>query len=274
MQVSLPPPQEHIARYTSTQQQQTSDCDPKQHISLLYKHTIVCAPVEREQVTVDTQTQQTKITQRKQKLASLYTQSKHWQNAKFIQSTSQSTAGTHTTKTTEHKSPGLKENVSTEDVLACLNSNHSYLTLEAEELWVSFVYSGNSSGSPCVHVPSTCWLQVRGLGNGTISLLIFNVTCFTNNQFGVHSKMKNRVSFNCDPTAWVAPGFELAMTSNWANLSIDMKDEDTPFSLHAQLKIVQHRRGNRLEMRKVTDNLGTPLYVLFLKSSGCTIQNS
>ena len=208
---------------------------------------------------MDTQTQQTKITQRKQKLASLHTQPKRWQNTTFIQSTSQSTAGTHMATTKDHKSPGLKANITTEDVLDCLNNNHSYLTLEAEEVWINFVYTGNLSGSPHVHVPSTCWLQVRGSVHGTMSLLIFNVTCFTNNQFVVHSKMRNRHTIDCDPTAWMAPGFEVAMDSNWTNLSIDVKDKDAPFSLHAQLKIVQERRGNRLEMRKVTDNLGTLL---------------
>ena len=210
-------------------------------------------------MTGNTQTQQTKMTQAKQKLAALYTHPKRWQNITSIQSTSQSTAGTHMATTKDHKSPSLKENVTTEDVLGCLNSNHSHLTLEAEEVWISFLYTGNSSGSPRVHVSSTCWLQVRGPGHGTMSLLIFNVTCFTNNQFGVHSKMTNRDIFDCDPAAWVAPGFELAMNSSWTNLSIEMKDVNTPFSLHAQLKTVQQRRGNRLEMREVTDNLGTPL---------------
>ena len=208
---------------------------------------------------MDTQTQQTKITQRKQNLSALYTQRNQWQNTTSIQSTSQRTAGTDIATTRDHRSPGLKAIITTEDVLGCLNSSHSELTLEAEEVWISFLYTANSSGSPRVHVPSTCWLQVRGPGDRTMSLLIFNVTCFTNNQFGVHSKMMNRDTFDCDPTAWVAPGFELAMPSNWTNLSIDMTDVDTPFSLHAQLKIVQQRRGNRLEMRKVTDNLGTPL---------------
>ena len=208
---------------------------------------------------MDTQTQQTKITQTKQKLAALYTYPKRWQNTTSIQSASQSAAGTHMTKTKGHKWTDLKVNVTAEDVLGCLNNNHSHLTLEAEEVWISFLYTGNSSGSPHVHVPSTCWLQVRGPGHGTMSLLIFNVTCFTNNQFGVHSKMRNRHTFDCDPAAWVAPGFELAMASNWAKLSIEMKDVNKPFSLHAQLKIVQQRWGNRLEMREVTDNLGTPL---------------
>ena len=89
-----------------------------------------------------------------------------------------------------------------------------------------------------------------------MSLLIFNVTCFTSNQLVVYSPMPNRDSYNCDPTAWVAPGLEMVMTSNVANVSIEINDVHTPFSLRAQLKTIPERSGRKLEIRHVTKYLG------------------
>ena len=88
-------------------------------------------------------------------------------------------------------------------------------------------------------------------------MLIFNVTCSTANRLVVHSRMWNRHSFDCDPMALVAPGVELTMTTNLANVSIEINDALTPFSLHALFKIFSSRGPERMEVRHVTDHLGT-----------------
>ena len=150
-----------------------------------------------------------------------------------------------------------KVSVSTQDVLGCLGSDHSILTLQAEEVWLSLVYTGDTNSSRHIRVPSSCWLHVRGRGDGLLSMFIFNVTCTAPNQFVVHSRMWNRYSFDCDPMAWVAPGVELTMTSRLANISIEINDASTPFSLHALFKIFSSRGPGRMEVRHVTDHLGT-----------------
>ena len=149
-----------------------------------------------------------------------------------------------------------KVTVTTEDVLGCLNSNFSVLTLKAQEVWLSLTYTGETNSSLHIPAPSTCWLQVRGRSHGVMSMLIFNVTCLADNQLVVHSPMWNRHSFDCDPTIWVAPGMELTMTSDLANISIEINDPNSPFSLHALFKTFQQREPQKMEIRQVTRYLG------------------
>ena len=108
-----------------------------------------------------------------------------------------------------------------------------------------------------MHMPFKCWMQVRGLGNGAMSMLIFNATCSTANRLVVHSPMWNRHSFDCDPTAWVAPGVELTMTSDLANVSIEINNPSMSYSLHALFKVFESRGQDKMEVRHVTDYLGT-----------------
>ena len=89
-----------------------------------------------------------------------------------------------------------------------------------------------------------------------MSLLIQHGTCFTDNHLVVHSRTWKDYSYDCDPTAWVAPGVELIMTSNVANVSIEVNDVDVLFSLQAQFKMVPPRHGALLEIRHVTRDLG------------------
>ena len=148
------------------------------------------------------------------------------------------------------------KNLTTEDVLGCLSSSHSYLALEAEEVWLGLTYTGNRSGSPRLHAPSTCWLQVTGRGHGVTSILILHRTCFADNRLVVHSRARNDHTYDCDSTAWVAPGVELTMLSAVANVSIEINDVSTPFSLQVQFKVVPQRHyGKRLLRRDVTGNL-------------------
>ena len=148
-------------------------------------------------------------------------------------------------------------NVTTEDVLHCLRSNQSYLALEAAEVWLSLTYLGNSSGFPSLHTPSTCWLQVTGHGYGVMSILVLNRTCFTDNRLVVHSDAWNGVTYDCDPTAWVAPGVELTMESEIASVSIEINNVSTLFILQVQFKEVPRRyHGDLLDRRDVTRYLG------------------
>ena len=147
--------------------------------------------------------------------------------------------------------------VTTQVVLGCLDGSHSPLTLQADQVWLSLDYRGNTSGSPRLSKPSTCRLQVKGHGQGIMSLLIFNMTCFTANMLVVHSPMSSGHRYDCDPAAWMAPGAELVMTSNWASVNIEINGVDAPFRLHAQLKLVAERLRERLETRKVTEYLGS-----------------
>ena len=149
--------------------------------------------------------------------------------------------------------------LTTEDVLDCLGSGHWHLTLEAEVVWLSLAYTGNTSGSPRVHVPSTCRLQVTGRGTGVMSLLVFNMTCSMNNKLVLMGDEQDTSSLDCDPFAWLAPGQEIAMTSKDANVSIEISDVGTPFSVHAQFKTVAERKSNSLEIRRVTQYLGMTL---------------
>ena len=148
-------------------------------------------------------------------------------------------------------------NVTTEDVLGCLHSSQSYLALEAAEVWLSLTYLGNSSGAPSLHTPSTCWLQVRGQGDGVMSILVLHGTCFTDNQVVVHSQAWNGFSYDCDPTACVAPGVELTMKSKVANVSIEINDVSTMFNLKVHIKEVPRiHHGDLLQRRDVTIYLG------------------
>ena len=148
-------------------------------------------------------------------------------------------------------------NVTTEDVLGCLRSSQSYLALEAAEVWLSLTYLGNSSGSPSLHAPSTCWLQVTGQGHGVMSILVLHGTCFTDNRLVVHSQEQNGYSYDCDPTAWVAPGVELTMKSKVANLSIEINEVSTMFRLQVHFKEVPRiHRDDLLDRRYVTRYLG------------------
>ena len=168
----------------------------------------------------------------------------------------------------KHAQGQHKVSVTTQDVLGCLGSDHSVLTLQAEEVWLSLVYMADTNSSWHISAPS-CWLQVRGLDQGVISMFIFNMTCSTANRFVVHSRMWNRDSFHCDPRAWLAPGWELTMTSNLANISIEINDASTPFSLHAVFKTFSSRGPKRMEVRHVTDYLGKSLTLHLLQ---CAVQ--
>ena len=148
--------------------------------------------------------------------------------------------------------------ITTKDMLRCLDDSNSSLTLDADKVWLSLVYTGNSSGPPSLSVPSTCRLQVRGPGQEVMSLLILNMTSVSDNKLVVHSRMRNRKKYKYDPLGWLAPGVELVMTSNYADVSIQINDVHTPYGLQAQLKAIP-KAGDKLEIREVTDNLGTPL---------------
>ena len=167
------------------------------------------------------------------------------------------TSGGRMLTTEHHITAQSRVTLTTQDVLRCLDDGHSPLTMETDEVWLTLAYAGNTSGSPLLRKPSTCLLQIGGRGQGILSLLIFNMSCVKNNVLVVHSQMKNRHSYDCQPSAWVAPGTELAMTSNFANVSIEISDVNTPVRLHAQFKIVPDRQRYSLETRKVTQYLGT-----------------
>ena len=152
--------------------------------------------------------------------------------------------------------------VTTEDLLGCLWRNQSILTLHAEEVWLNLIYTGKASNSLYIRAPPACNIQVRGQGNGAMSMLIFNATCSTANRLVVHSPMWNRHSFDCDPTAWVAPGVEMTMTSYLANVSIEINNASMPYSLHALFKVFESRGKDMMEVRHVTDYLGTWVLVL------------
>ena len=143
-------------------------------------------------------------------------------------------------------------------MLGCLRSNRSTLPLETtEEVWLSLDYMGNTSGSPYLRATSTCRVQVKGRGHGIMSLLIFNMTCSPENRLVVHSRMLRwRQSYECSPFVWAAPGLELVMTTNMADVSVVISDVDSPFRLHAQLKVVPERPREKLEIRRVTQDLG------------------
>ena len=149
-----------------------------------------------------------------------------------------------------------KVSVSTADLLGCLERKHSSLTLEADEAWLEFSYKGNVSGAPRLRMPSTCWFQVRGRAWEVVSLLIFNTTFSSGNQLVVHSQITARHGYDYDPTSWVAPGLERVMTSNVANVSIEINDVNADFSLRAQFRVVGKRELRRLEIRQVTACLG------------------
>ena len=150
----------------------------------------------------------------------------------------------------------FKDSITTEDVLLCLENSNSSLTLDADEVWLNLAYTGSSSGLPPLRVPSTCRLQVKGRRQGIMSLLIFNLTSVPDNKMVVHSPMRDRQDYDYDPLSWMSPGVELAMTSNYADVSVQINDVHAPYSLHAQFKTVPKRKGI-LEIREVTNNLGT-----------------
>ena len=164
-----------------------------------------------------------------------------------------------------------KVNVTSEDVLDCLAKNTEPIVVNAEEVWLTLTYTGNMSGSPRLSKPSRCALQVEGRSEGIMSLLIFNVSCFTDNRLEVISAVKDRKSFDCDPTAWVAPGVELAMTIPQGVLDIQLNDVNTPFSLNAQFRMVRKEGRSNLEVRWVTPSLGRTehCHSLQLMSADC-----
>ena len=158
--------------------------------------------------------------------------------------------------TTDHFIPGQPNaTVITEVVLDCLDSQFSQLTMDGE-VWVSVAYSGNTSGSPYLQQPSRCRLQVRSVSAVRVmSLLIFHVTCSADNRLVVHSQLKYRDNYKCDPTAWVAPGVELVMTSRVANVSIEINDVSKPFDLYAKFTGLPRTRST-VQVRRVTQHLG------------------
>ena len=152
-------------------------------------------------------------------------------------------------------------NLTTADVLGCLNSSSpSRLTLEADEVWLSVDYTGNTRGSPLLRTRATCRLLVSGRHPWIMSLLVFNATCFSANRLVVHSTMLDRNRYDCDPARWMAPGTELVMKSNMADVSIDIKDVQTAFSLRARFRSLPENKSKKLELRKVTEHLG--MYIL------------
>ena len=165
------------------------------------------------------------------------------------------------TTTTEQRTIA-KLNISTEDVLGCLKRNIHPLWMTAEEVWLNFTYTGNTSGSPRLSKPSKCGIQVYKSRPGVMSMLIFNTSCFKDNQLEVVSGLQESSRYDCDPTAWVAPGIELV--SSFASLIIYIRDIDVPFHLHAQLKVVPREWRNILEVRWVTRYLGRKLFGYFL----------
>ena len=167
-----------------------------------------------------------------------------------------------------------KVSVSTQDVLGCLGRSPPIVALEAKEVWLSLVYVGEVNSSRHIHTASTCRLQVVGQGHGVISMLIFNVTCLTANRLVIHSRMWNRHSFDCDPMSWLAPGTELTMTSNLANVSIEINDASTPFSLHALFKIFPSRGHNRMEIRHVTEYFGTSVTFYLCATQNQALQSA
>ena len=142
------------------------------------------------------------------------------------------------------------------DLLLCLERN-SVIVLRADEVWVSLHYTGNNS--TLLQEPSQCSLHTIGVSNGTMSLLIFNVTCFTNNSLFVNSAVEYPADYDCDPMDWVAPGLQLLMKSNDAYVTIAINEVNRPFSLHAQFKTVFTRPKNILQRRDVTRYLGMNL---------------
>ena len=93
-----------------------------------------------------------------------------------------------------------------------------------------------------------------------MSLLIFNVMCFSDNQIAVHGQTDKRNSYDdCDPLAWLAPGVEMVMTSNTVGVSIKINDISAHFRLYAQFQTVPERRPEKLEIRYVTRPLGMAL---------------
>ena len=93
-----------------------------------------------------------------------------------------------------------------------------------------------------------------------MSMLIFKATCFTDNRLLVHSSLRGRYSYQCDPALWMAPGVELVMMSKLSNVSIEIKELGTPFSLHARFKMVLDIKSRNQEVRKVTKYLGKYTY--------------
>ena len=156
----------------------------------------------------------------------------------------------------QHTQSQPKVSVTTEDILACLHRGRNTLVMEGEEVWLNLSYKGNTSVLSRLSQPSTCMLKVNGRGPGVMSLLIFHVTCFTDNRISLLSPLRHGHVYKCDPTAWVAPGFELLMRSNVVQLHIEISDVNTSFSLHAQFKTVPARSQYKLEVRKVTQRLG------------------
>ena len=146
-------------------------------------------------------------------------------------------------------------------MLGCLNnSNSSLVTLEADEVWLSVDYTGNMRRSPLLRTRATCRLLVRGHDPGVMSLLVFNVTCSSANRLVVHSPMLDRDGYDCDPALWMAPGTELVMKSNSANISIDIRDVRTAFNLRARFRILPENKLKKLEIRKVTEYFGAYVF--------------
>ena len=232
--VSTPSQQGQKNVNMSTPQGQTTSYIRRTHgqttlnIPLHQAQTTVCTPNQQEQTTIYPRTQPRSL--HPSAMPMMTTERRWWSQPKV--------------------------NLTTQDVLGCLDSSHS-VTLEADEVWLSLDHPGNTSGSPLLRTSSTCHLQVRGRGQGMMSLLIFKVACFTKNQLVVHSRMRNRDRFVCDPTGWVAPGIELAMTSNVASVSIEINDTDVSFNLQAQFKTIPERSTYKLERRNVSQYLGT-----------------
>ena len=252
--VDTPRQQEQTTVYTPRQQEQTTVYTPRQQ-----EQTTVYTPRQQEQTTV--------YSPRQQEQTTVYTPRQQKQTTEYTPTQPRTGGPVTDLTTTHHHTTGQPTvSVTTQDVLGCLQAAHSSLTLEAEEVWLSLDYTGNMSGSPHLHAPSTCWLQVRGLGPRVMSMLIFNVTCFTDNQLVVHSSMRRRHSYDCDPTAWVAPGVELVMTSKVANVSIDISDVDTPFSLQALFKTIPDSEGPFLEIRMVNQNLGNSVFCYLIEA--------
>ena len=108
-------------------------------------------------------------------------------------------------KSFTHKSPAT---LLSEAVLRCLESN-STLSLNASEIWIDFVHSGNSRRAPATAVtsPRRCWVQVTGSPGLVMSVLTWNETCSVGNFIVLYGDRNGEGGRrDCAPGAWRAAG--------------------------------------------------------------------
>ena len=247
--LGIPTQQEQATVYKPTQQKKTT-VYTSEHQKLVTMH--------RSKLN-----QSTEYTLRHQDQMTLYTSQHEWTTLSKPRH-QETTLHTPTPLTPEGRTGAQRTtervayivNLTTEDVIGCLSSNSESIVVKAEEVWLSLAYTGNMSGSPRLRKPSRCWLQVYGLSQGIMSMLIVNVTCFTDNRLVVVSGLRGSGKYNCDPTAWLAPGIELVTATMMASVDIQINNVNTPFSIEVQFQMVPHKWRRKLELRWVTRYLG------------------